>query len=94
MGCGGNGNDTKKPVDKTEDGKKETEIKNSENTEAGGSEGLVGYTDIVLGETGTDITATIKVLTNRTDLLESDAKHPYQSILTDLTSCIRISPWM
>ncbi len=81
VGCGSNGNDAKKPDNKTEDDKTGTEAKTPESDESGGTDGLVGYTDIVLGETGTDITATIKVLTNRTDLLESDAEHPYQEYI-------------
>ncbi len=37
----------------------------------GSTEGLK-YSDIVLGETGTDITANIKMLTNRTDMMQDD----------------------
>ena len=32
----------------------------------------MGYTDIKLGETGKDIKTSIKVLTNRTDMLNED----------------------
>lgn len=53
-------------------------------TEAGTAEAEVtglNYADITLGEDYTDITTTIKVLTNRTDLLEDGAAVPYQTYI-------------
>lgn len=46
-----------------------------------GSESSLKYTDVTLGETGKDIDTTIKVLTNRTDLLEDKAEHPYSEYI-------------
>ena len=53
-------------------------------TEAGTAAAEVtglNYADITLGEDYTDITTTIKVLTNRTDLLEDGAAVPYQTYI-------------
>lgn len=53
-------------------------------TEAASTEAEVtglNYADITLGEDYTDITTTIKVLTNRTDLLEDGAAVPYQTYI-------------
>ena len=53
-------------------------------TEAGTAEAEVtglNYANISLGEDYTDITTTIKVLTNRTDLLEDGAAVPYQTYI-------------
>ena len=41
----------------------------------------LNYADITLGEDYTDITTTIKVLTNRTDLLEDGAAVPFQTYI-------------
>mgnify|MGYP003226420869 CR=1 FL=1 len=49
-------------------------------TEAGEATGL-NYAEITLGEDYTDITTTIKFLTNRTDLLEDGAAVPYQTYI-------------
>ena len=53
-------------------------------TEAGTAEAEVtglNYANISLGEDYTDITTTIKVLTNRTDLLEDGAAVPFQTYI-------------
>lgn len=68
VACGNSDND---------DSKKSSN--NTTKVEDGGEDatGSLKYTDVTLGETGTDIDTTIKVLTNRTDLLEDTATHPY-----------------
>ena len=49
-------------------------------TEADETTGL-NYAELTLGEDYTDITTTIKVLTNRTDLLEDGAAVPFQTYI-------------
>ena len=77
-GCGSNTNNTNS---KTDSGNSATADGTEATSETTGTDGLVGYTDIELGETAKDLTASIKFLTNRTDLLEDDATHPYQEYI-------------
>ena len=44
----------------------------------------LNYAELTLGEDYTDITTTIKVLTNRTDLLEDGAAVPFQTYIDAL----------
>lgn len=44
----------------------------TESADASSSDGLVSYSDIVLGETGTDLTATITMFNHRTDMDTDD----------------------
>ena len=58
----------------------------------------LNYAELTLGEDYTDITTTIKVLTNRTDLLEDGAAVPFQTYIDAFNEmypnkmCIRDSP--
>ena len=67
-------------------------------TEAGTAEAEVtglNYAELTLGEDYTDITTTIKVLTNRTDLLEDGAAVPYQTYIDAFNEMYpNISPTM
>ena len=46
------------------------------------------YAELTLGEDYTDITTTIKVLTNRTDLLEDGAAVPFQTYIDAFNACL------
>lgn len=46
---------------------------------AAADDGTISYANCKLGESYTDVTTTIKVLTQRTDLLEEGAEHPYSA---------------
>lgn len=74
VGCGSKDADTDSKADN-----------NAAGTEAGSdasaSDGELSYANLKLGEDYTDLTAEIKVLTNRTDLLEDDAEIPYQKYI-------------
>lgn len=63
-------------------GSTETATSDEGSSDTTSSDGVYKYTDIELGTTGTDIKTSIKLLTNRTDMLEDDyAGTPYKEYI-------------
>ena len=76
VGCGSKDADTNTDSN-TDNNAAGTETGSSDST----GDGELSYANLKLGEDYTDLTAEIKVLTNRTDLLEDDAEIPYQTYI-------------
>ena len=76
VGCGSKDADTNTDSN-TDNNAAGTETGSNDNT----GDGELSYANLKLGEDYTDLTAEIKVLTNRTDLLEDDAEIPYQTYI-------------
>ena len=76
-GCGSKGNDSADTTQKSD---------------SASADGLVSYSDIVLGETGKDLSATITMFNHRTDMDTDDyGGKNWKSYLEDFNKGIRIS---
>lgn len=58
--------------DTSSSGSDSSSTESSSTSDSGAADGVYKYTDIELGTTGTDIKTSIKLLTQRTDMLEDD----------------------
>ena len=75
-GCGSKGNDSADTTQKSD---------------SASADGLVSYSDIVLGETGKDLSATITMFNHRTDMDTDDYGGTGNLIWKTSTKSIRIS---